>query len=299
VQVVPKVAGRIEEIRAVRGERVQTGDVLAVIEQADYMDGLSQARAALAVAEANLAQAELNVTRQRTLAEEGIASDAALEAAETAFRVAAAGVQQAKAAVEMAERQVDDTRIVSPIDGFVAERMVEVGTFVSPPSAAYTVVALDPMEMQLSVTDRDIAGIRVGAAVDLTVGALPGRSFLGRVTEVSVAADRTTGSFPVTVRIPNRDRVLRDGMAARAAIHTGEREDALVVSPDALIERGGQWFAYVVKDTVAESRRVRPGEWTADGVLVEEGLEEGDRLVVKGQAYLDDGTRVRVQEVTP
>ena len=102
VEVVPKVAGRIHEVSAVRGQRVKSGEVLAVVEQADYLDGLRQAKAGLAVAEANLDQAELNVTRQRTLFEEGIASDAVLEGAESAYQVAAAGIQQAKAGVEMA-----------------------------------------------------------------------------------------------------------------------------------------------------------------------------------------------------
>ncbi len=297
VEVVPKVAGRIQEVRVGIGQRVKRGDVLAVIEQADYLDGLQQAQAGVAVAEANLVQAELNVERQRKLFEEEIASDAALEAAESAYRVAVAGLRQAQAAMEIAGRQVNDTRIISPLDGFVAARMVEVGTFVLPPVVAYTVVSLDPMEILISVTDRDISRIRLRAPADVHVYALEGRVFSGRVSEVSVAADRTSGSFPVTIRIPNPDGILRDGMTAQAAIHVGERESAIVVSPDVLIERGGQWFAYVVRDTVAESRRVTPGEWVAGGVIVEEGLSAGERLVVKGQAYLDTGTRVRVEEV--
>ncbi len=249
------------------------------------------------MAEANLAQAELNVKRQRTLFEEQITSDAALETAESAYDVAQAGVRQARAAMETVGRQVEDTRIVSPLNGFVTVRRVEVGTFVSPPTPAYTVVAMDPMEVLLSVTDRDISRVRVGAAVDVFVDALEGSSLSGRVSEVSVAADRMSGSFPVKIRVSNRDGTLRDGMTVRVAVHVGRRENAIVVSPDALIERGGQWFAFVVHDSAAESRRVTPGAWVAGGVIIEEGLSAGDRLVVKGQAYLDTGTRVRVEEV--
>ncbi|MCK4546964.1 MAG: efflux RND transporter periplasmic adaptor subunit [Candidatus Eisenbacteria sp.] len=299
VDVVPKVAGRIQGVRAVRGQRVERGEVLAVIEQADYLDGLRQAEAGMAVAEANRKQAELNVERQRSLFEEGIASDAVFEAAESAYQVASAGVRQAKAAVKMAERQVGDTRIISPLDGFVAERMVEVGTFVSPPVAAYNVVALDPMEIRVMVTDRDIAQVHRGAKVDISVAAFPGRCFAGRVTEVPMAADRTCGSFAVTVAVPNPDGNLRDGMTVTAAIRIGQRESAIVVPEDVLIERGGQWYAYVVNDTTAESRRVTLGDPVAGGVIVEEGLRDGEKLVVKGQAYLDNGTPVRIGEVGP
>jgi RND family efflux transporter MFP subunit len=297
VEVVPKVAGRIQRVIAVRGQKVARGDVLAVIEQADYVDGLQQAQAGLAVAEANLVQAELNIARQRALFDEGIASDAALEAAESAYRVASAGVRQAQAAFEIAERALGDTRIVSPLEGYVADRMVEVGTFVSPPVAAYSVVALDPLEMVCLVTDQDISRVEIGATADIDVKALPDRRFKGRVTEVSVATDRTSGGFPVTVSVPNPDGILKDGMTAIVDLHVGRQPGAIVVSPDVLIERGGQWYAYVVKDSVAESRRVTPGDWVTGGVIVEDGLEEGDALVVKGQAYLDTGTRVKVEEV--
>lgn len=297
VEVVPKVAGRIQEVLVLRGQRVRKGDVLAVIEQADYLDGLEQARAGLAVAEANLLQAELNVKRQRKLFDEGIASDAVLEGAESTYEVAKAGVRQARAAVGIAERQVGDTRIVSPLDGFVSAAMVEVGTFVSPPTVAFNVVALDPMEIQVAVTDRDIVRVSPGGKAEVAVEVLGGRRFEGRVTEVSVAADRMSGSFPVTVEVPNPGGELKDGMKAEVAVQVGERAGAIVVPPDVLVERGGRWFAYVVADTAAESRQVSLGEWVVGGVIVEEGLREGEALVVTGQAYLDDGTRVRVKEV--
>jgi len=297
VDVVPKVAGRIQEVRAARGQRVGRGDVLAVIEQADYRDGVKRGEAGSAVARANLVQAELNVKRQRTLFEEGITSDAVLEAAESAYQVASAGIQQAETALETAERQLSDTRIVSPFDGYVGARMVEVGTFVAPPAAAFAVVALDPMEIEVAVTDRDVTRVKIGAPAEVSVDAIPGRRFAGEVTEVSVSTDRMSGSFPLIVRVPNPEGMLRDGMTAAVAIEVGQKPDAIVVSPDVLIERGGQWLAYVVRDTVAEPRRVVPGELVAGGIIVEKGLQAGDRLVVKGQAYLDDGTRVRVEGV--
>ncbi|MFQ6611239.1 MAG: efflux RND transporter periplasmic adaptor subunit, partial [Fidelibacterota bacterium] len=124
VDVFPEVPGKIERIISVEGDLVQKGDILAIIEKTDYQIGYDQALAAYALAKANWSNAKANYSRQVELNQDGFSSEANLEGAETAYKIAQAQLDQSEAAMQLATRQLERTKITSPIDGYISMRTI-------------------------------------------------------------------------------------------------------------------------------------------------------------------------------
>ncbi len=294
VSLNPEISGRIKTIRADRSDPIRRGQVLAELDDESFRLGYDQAKAAAALARAAYDNAEATLRRLEPLHAEKLSSDAAWDAARTGRDVARAQMEQAIAAEGLARWTVDNTRLKSPLDGFVAARMVEVGSLVSPGDPAYVVMQLDPMLMILAVSGLDATRIRPGAAVRLTVDALPDSIFTGTVEDVGVAADPLGGSFPVRVRVANPHRTLSDGMTATARIVVGRVDQATVVRADVPLQRMGRWTAYVVEGGIARERALTLGAEAGAEWIVLEGLAPGDSLVVSGQSFLREGIRTRV-----
>ncbi len=294
VDVVAKVNGMLEHIQVDEGDRVQRDQPLAVIERDDYVLGLEQADAAVAMAEAGLATAESNEKRMNSLFAEGLSSDAAIEGAVAAHDVARAQLAQAKAAKALATRRLDDTTIRAPFDGYVLERLVDTGSTVGQGMPLFTVIATDTLRFQFPLGEQDIIKIKPGTPAIVRVNAFGDRSFDAFVSSVPPGTSLQSAVFRVMLSIPNDKRTLLQGMSARATLPLERRAHAIVVPADVLLQRGGAWTAYVVEDSLAQERPVVPGPEAECGMIVESGLEAGDVLVVEGQTYLRPAQPVRV-----
>src|SRR5207302_4200683 len=148
-----------------------------------------------------------------------------------------------------------------------------------------------------NVTEVQIAAIRRGARVSVTVDAYPGRTFEGKVSRIAGGADQATRTIQVEIDIANPGHLLRPGMYATAQLSAGEDKDVLVVPLGALFTVGGQHFVWVLKDDVVGRRQVTIGRATGEIVEVTSGLTEGDQIVARGADLVREGQRVRAVSV--
>lgn len=313
VDVFPKVFGRIEELQAAVGDRVRAGQVLAVVEHKEIgwqakaaAASVQAAQAAVALAQTNIDGAQQDYDRAKTLFDAGSAPQAQLDGAKLrvdiakAQRVSAqAAVAQADAASGLAQQQVANARIESPIAGVVTRRSVLPGTQVGPQTLAFTVQDLGALKLEASVDAASYVRLTRGASVEIAVDEFPQETFHGKVDMLSPALDPTTRRASLEIVIDNHAGRLLPQMFAHAEAQVGELKDQLAISREAVLEAAGGAVVFRVKDGHVES--VRPLLGARDGALVAVlgGLSEGDELALTGLGNLTDGLEVKVASAAP
>ena len=294
VPISAEASGRVSEVLAQVGDEVSEGEVLVRLDDELARLSLKQAEAQLLAAQADLADAERGFERSRSLLESGDISQAGFETAQLRYQAAESAALAAEAAHASAERQLRNTAIESPIDGTVAFMHAEVGHLMNIGAPVAHVVNTSTLEIEIGLTEAQAVEVEPGRRARVAFRSMPGREFEGRVEYVGPRADDRTKTFPARVVLRNVGGELRAGMVAEVTIATREYEDAVVIVRDWVVERYGEPAVYVAADSVAQLRRVRLGQVLGDRVVIEEGLEPGERLVVLGYDQLSDGARIKV-----
>jgi membrane fusion protein (multidrug efflux system) len=302
VALFAETRGRVLEIGAEELDRVEAGQVLVRVDPTLARVALERAEAAVARAESELELAQLNLERRRSLVARDVSSEADLDTAENAERIAAAALREARAMRDEARDQLAKKVIRAPFEGVLRTFEVEVGEYVHDGQELAELLDLASVRMTVGVTDTQIVDIRPGSLVQLDVEALPGERFAGTVLRVGSASDPDTRKFPVEIEVANPEERLLPGMVARVTLELGDEEPVLLVPRDAAIDEFGLRFVYVLEpngsQTVARRRRVRLRDVAfAPGVLrVDEGLEPGEIIAVTGLRQLSDGAPVEMRE---
>lgn len=262
-------------------------------------EDIQQAEAALAKAEARLKQLKGGPTE-----EDLKAIDAAVEQAQQAYNLALrpytqhdiemarAGVTQAQAALEMAEIALAEAKVVSPVDGVVADRLQSEGALVSPQTPIVNVIS-DDVELVLGVEESQIGQVQMGQKAEITVAAYPGVAFPAKVSVIAPSADPRSRTFQVKIRPDQNDGRLRQGMFAQVSIVTQEKAKAVLIPKEAVVTRSGQPSVFVLKDDIVQMRPVKLGLSRDGTVEVLNGVDVGEEVVVVGQNDLRDGDKVR------
>jgi RND family efflux transporter MFP subunit len=297
VQVVAEVAARLVSVAHGEGARVANGDVLALLDDTDYRLANDRARAALAVAEANRAHAQAEKERADNLLKTGGITDRDHLSAQVALQVADASLAQTKAEVAIAGQQLARTTVRAPFAGRVAKRFPDPGSMMAAGTPLFTLVDDSVLEFEAQVASRDLAKVRPGIPVQLSIDALPDARIEGRVARVEPLVDERSRSFRAVVEVPGRPGLV-GGLFARAAVRVGEVAGALVVPPAALVREGSDpasASAFAVRQGKAEKVSVALGVETPDGIQVTSGLAAGDVVVLDPPTALASGAPVDVQ----
>lgn len=254
VEVGTQVSGTIQEIYADFNQQVKKGELVALIDPDVLQAKLEEVRANLAVAKASVARAkanaadsERNLIRHRELWKRQLIAKSELDAAETTHMANRAGLQEAEAKIlqvqaslRQAETNLEYTRIISPEDGVIISREVNVGQTVAASLSAPTLftIAKDLADMQIetSVDEADIASVTEGQAVEFTVDAYGGATFSGKVRQVRISPSTSDNvvTYPVIISVANPDLKLKPGMTANVSIITDRRKGALKIPMAAL-----------------------------------------------------------------
>ncbi len=283
----PEVAGRVKAILFVDGQRVGKGQLLVQLDDQLQSAQLAQARAEMAIAQANHKRNQelvaQNFISQRSLDE----SAAALEVARAKHELAAATLQRLK--------------IVAPFDGVAGLRQVNVGDYLKDGADIVNVEDIDAVLVDFRLPERLQSKIRAGQTAQLSIDALPGRPVTALVQAVDPLIDANGRSVGVRGCIDNRQRQLRPGMFARVTTVFGVNDQALVVPEEAIVPQGGR--AFVVKlvpgeqpgSLVSQRVAVKTGVRQPGKVEIVEGLSAEDTVVTAGHQRLQkDGSPVRV-----
>ena len=280
VTVSAEEGGVVEAVLARKGERVRPGQPLLRLD-ADILT--TQLRQASAQAEL----AEETWTRQKRLWEEEQVGT------EMAYLQARYSAETARAQARVLAQRLERTTIRSPVAGVLDDRMVEIGNMVGAGTPVVRILDLDTVKIVGGVPERYAAEIEQGARVGVTVDALRGREFVGEVDFVGSAVAGDNRTFVIEVEVPNPGLGIKPGMSANVQVFRIGLDSALVVPRHAVIRREDGYVVYVARRTPegwrAESRGVVPGLTRGERVVIDAGLEPGDRVVVIGQQRVAHG----------
>ena len=279
VALVARTSGPIVELLVEEGMRVEAGQLLARIDDAEI-------RARLALAKVNQGEAELAYQRAKAQYEKEILSRAL-------FDQASAKLEAARAQVHETQVQLDYTSIRAPFTGMIVTRFIKFAQHVQSSTPMFRISAFDPLQCPIQVPEKDLGRLSVGQRAHLTVEAFPGERFNARVLRVSPVVDSATGTVKTTLEVETHGR-LRPGMFASVFLETDRHDDALVIPKTALVLESIGDTVYIKEGDVARRREVRLGYDEGDHVEVVAGLEAGQDVVVLGQDSLSDGTPVYV-----
>jgi RND family efflux transporter MFP subunit len=312
--VASEASGQVAATPVDIGDRVEKGAVIARLNTADAQLRLDQARAGLQQAEASLAQAQgrytlarANAARYDALLKTGDVSRTVADQNATESETLRHGVVTAEAAVAdarsrlaLAQKALSDTVIRAPFTGFITDRPIAVGEYVTPSSKIATVMKLDPIRLRLQVPELEAARLRVGQDVAVNVEALGARGFSGRITAINPALDPSTRATIVEATLANREGVVRAGMFATARVALGETERGLFVPKAAVVAdpNTNSFRVFTVAGDTARLRVVQPGGEQAGSIRIVSGLEPGAHVATAGFEHLFDGATVRTAERT-
>ena len=312
-EVRPQVSGIILKRHFEEGSEVKAGQLLYKIDPAVYQAAYDSARAALARAEASENSARLKAERYRKLVDRKAVSDQDQVETEAAWKQAVAEVAAARAAVDSARINLAYTDVKAPISGRIGKSEVTEGALVTAQQAGAlaTIQQLDPMYIDVSQSSvellrlkKEVASgqLQVDADGKARVSVLledgSAYSHPGQLEFADVTVTASTGTVTLRVLAANPDNVLLPGMFVRARLERGQRPDA-ILAPQVAVTRDIKGIAQALvvnKESVVELRRLVTGQVIDDMVVIESGLQAGDRVIVAGLQKVRPGASVKAVE---
>lgn len=305
VEVVSKVSGRLESVNVRIGDSVAQGALLAKVEDREIREQVKQAEASHQVAQATIRQreadlklAQSNLDRSRSLFERQLLPRQTLDDLEARYQAAVAQLDLARAQFQQADARLEElritlsnTRILSPVDGFVGKRNVDPGAYVSSNVAVASVVDIRFVRLVAPLVERDMRRVLTGNAALVDVDAFPGETFTGRVARVAPVLDPATRTATMEIEVPNGTFRLKPGMYARVRLTVEERPNALVVPRNSLVDLEGKRGVFVpdAEGRRAQFREVQVGLQDDQRAEITSGLRETEQVVTTGAAALRDG----------
>lgn len=306
VDVVPRVAGRIDSLTAKLGDRVTRGQLIAKIEDRELQQQVKQIeqnvlvnRATVTQRESDLQLRKTTLTRQQELLSRGLATRQTVEDAEAAHNSAVAAVELAVAQLGQTQARLDElkitlsnTNIVSPVDGFVGKRNLDQGAFAGANTAILSVVDIATVRLVSNLVEKDFKRVTAGVVALIEVDAFPGEQFTGTVSRVAPVFDAATRTAPMEIEVPNPGFRLKPGMFARVKLTVDRRADALTVPRNAVVDSEGTRGVFLIDGQSAKFQAVTTGLQDSDRIEILEGLAEGTRVITTGALALRDGDRI-------
>jgi multidrug efflux pump subunit AcrA (membrane-fusion protein) len=329
----PKVGGKVTEILVDQADTVGEGDVLLRIDESDIRAAVNQAEAAVATARAGLnnllagtrkediasakaayEHAEKAYERMRGLWEKRSIPKERLDGAEAQYKmaketyekavrgprdedieVAKAQVKQAEAAREQARTQLENATVRAPFDGTIIAKLVNVGEMIGPERALFFLVNISVIKVECDIPEVEFAWVTKGTPAFISVDAYPGEEFRGGVSLVNPAVDPITRTFHIKMEIPNPGGTLKPGMFARIRLET-RRSKNPAVPLDTLrrLPGTGVYYVFTISEGKAQQKNVETGMREANWVVIEDGLELGEEVIVTGGGQIKSGVPVTV-----
>jgi RND family efflux transporter MFP subunit len=308
VDIVPKVAGRLETVNVRLGDSVRQGQVIAQVDDREVREQVRQAEASFEVARATIRQreadlkfAETNLERSRNLYGRQLLPRQSLDDAEARYQAGAAQLDLARAQFEQARARLDElrialgnTRIVSPVNGFVGSRQLDPGAYASASAPIFSVVDIGVVRLVANLVEKDLRRVAAGTPARVDVDAFPGETFQGRVARLAPVLDPATRTAQMEIEIPNPAYRLKPGMYARVALLVAKRDNALVVPRNAILDIEGRRGVFVDNGGRAAFQPVEVGLQDDRQAEILSGLRERQKVVTTGAAAVREGDPILI-----
>jgi multidrug efflux system membrane fusion protein len=294
VKIAALVAGRVDSLSVAEGDWVKEGQTLAEIDPRPFADQKRQAAAGVAQAKSAVENARLNMERTERLFQRGIAAGKEVEDARAHRAAADAGLEQATAALDTAERQLSRAHVTSPISGQVVKRLVNVGEQVDGTAAQpiVEVANLDHVEIAAGIPADHLGRVKVGQRAAVSSDAYADHQFEGQIIAISPAVDVATNTALARIRLANTGRLLKVGMFAQVHVGLSERKGVLTVPPSAVAKGEAETAVYVVAGNLATRTKVTLGLETFDAVEILDGVKEGQKVLTSAVHGLGERARL-------
>ncbi len=304
-----QVGGYLLKRLYMEGGFVKKGDLLFELDPSKFKAALDQAQGDLAKAQAQLMKTKLDVERDTPLAKQGAISQKELVDSIQFYEAAKGATAAAKAAVEQAKLNLGWTRITAPIDGVVGISKAQIGDLIDANTEVTSMSTLDPIRVYFPLSEQEYlkaaekirqsykeqkAGVEYGGPqLELILGGEKVYPHKGQFFLVDRQVDVKTGTILVAALFPNPDNLLRPGQFGRVRAITDTKEKALLVPQRAVTELQGNFqVAVVTQDNKVDIRPVKVGQRTGNLWIIDQGLRQGERVVVEGLQKLKAGMTV-------
>src|SRR5690348_6020145 len=317
VNIFSRVDGYIAKLHVDKGDLVKAHQLLVEVDHTDYVHAVNRAKANLVAAkadvlrqDANVRNAKLQLTRMETLIKSQFISQQDLDNAQIGYDMAAAQleslraqVKQMEVALQQAETNLTYSYIRAPFAGYIAERNLDAGAFVSGSTGSTSTMSrgilnlheIDTVRTLIEVVEKDVPLVKIGQKAEVRAEAYPDRVFEGTVTRVVQALNRQTRTMTVEVDLPNQDHLLKGGMFARVEVMVGTHAQAVQIPVDAVTRLDELQYVYVVQDGKAARVPVELGLRVDNMIEVTKGLTGDEQLIVSGKDLETDGTVIEAR----
>lgn len=279
-KVVTRIAGLIEELPVEEGMEVKQGDLLAVIDADRQQYSLDAKTAEVAIIEQEL-------DRLKQISNKNFVS--AEQIAKLEYNLQAAHAQR-----DLAALQVKESKVLSPIDGTIAVRYVKQGNMAQEFDTLFHIVNQQELHGIVHLPEKQLQSLKQGQNADIFASGDPNKAYSAKVLRISPVVDAASGTFKVTLSVPNANRELKAGMFTRVELKYDTHNNVITVPYQAVINQDNRQALYVVSEGNAERREVELGYRNGDMVEIRTGLNEGEQLVVRGQQNLKDQSLVEI-----
>jgi len=292
--VAPEIEGLVTHFSVRKGQKIKKGEVLVRVERKPLLLELKFAEANLAEAKENYENALSDLRRTKELLKKKSIASRAFDDALYTANALKKKILALEARIELTQYCVEKCVITAPFGGFVVEEHTQVGQWLKKGSAVVTIVEVNPILISVPVPDRYIHFLAVGQQVALEFDFLPrNKKRKGFVRDIIPEGNERSRTFPVQVRLTNKDLSILAGMSCKVSFPAGEPYEALLVNKDAVFTSGERHHVFVARNGKALSVPVKKGHAYGSLVVVEGKLSDGEMVVVEGNERLRSGQQVR------
>lgn len=282
VAIVSETQGRVVSIFAKVGDPISAGTAIAQVD-----DELKQSN--FKATEVNYEKTKKDLERNEELFKDHTITESQIEASRLVFA-------NAENQYTVAKRQLNDTRIKTPITGVVTARTVDIGAMVQPGMTIANVVDISKLKVKLNVAENDAFKLKAGDKVEIATSVYPGVSFEGRIESISSKGDEAH-TYPVEITLANnKENPLKAGMFCRANFVSIHDFESVVIPREALIGSIKEPKVYVIEDGIAKLRSVVVGEEAGTKLQILQGLKDGEKIVIAGHNNLKDNVPVTIMQ---
>ena len=296
-QVAAKVDGRLEKVYVHEGDRVEKGQVLAILEQMDTDANLLSAKGSFLDAQTSLRKAETDLARYEKLYATGAVSQQVVDDYRFARDNAAAKLEAARGSLQGMESKAAGTVVTAPADGIVAKRFYQEGYYAKAGTPLFAIADISMLKTTIHIPEGQVTGVKVGNEADIALPAYPGKKLVGKITRIAPVADLPAHTFAAEVSVDNSEGLLA-GVYANVSLIGEPREQVLTIPMNAIVMRDDQQTVFVADAQGVVQRRVLALGYSDDKVAeVLSGLDEKDTIVVEGHNKLREGSRINLEKV--
>lgn len=272
-----KYGGTLRQLNVKEGSTVRKGQILAQVTSPTLENTLRSAQA-------TLEQAEDAYDRLKKVHDNG-------SLPEIKWKEMEANLEKARSSYDLAHAMVQENILTAPFNGTVTSVNAIVGEDIVPLKPILTIISTDDIAAKISVPENEIALFNIGDEADIIIPALNERHYSGKVTEIGMTASLLSHSYPVKVTIDQPDEDLRPGMVGKVVLQSAISNGIVIPANSVLMNQEGK-FVWVVENGLATRRTITLSGYSGTGVIVNDGLKQGDHVVVEGYQKISEGMRV-------